>query len=820
MTLDVAAPEALRPPAQGVPFARELHRHGDRLALVGPDGTTLTYAELSRRVAATAERLGPVRRLVLLAAGNDIEPLVVYLAALSAGHPVLLTAAGDDARIASLTATYDPDVVATGHDGTWRLAERRPGTRHDLHPDLALLLSTSGSTGSPKLVRLSVENVQANAAAIAAYLDIRDTDRALASLPVHYCYGLSVVNSNLLRGAALLLTSESVVAEGFWELARTWRATSLHGVPYTFDLLAASGFDGGALPSLRYVTQAGGRLEPGRVRAVAELGRRHGWRLFVMYGQTEATARMAYLPPELARSHPDCVGIPIPGGAFDLRGGADEGELIYRGPNVMLGYAESPADLALGRTIHELATGDLARRTPDGLYQVVGRTSRFVKIFGLRIDLGQVERLLAEHGHAAACAGDDTGLALAVTGDAATARELVCARLGLPPDRVAVRQVRELPRLASGKIDYQRVQRPAAGVRDVFGALFGLTDVDDDATFVALGGDSLTYVRASAELGRVLGHLPPDWPSLTVRELERLTPRGSGRVRRLEAVVVLRALAITLVVGTHIGAFRVMGGAHLLLVLAGWSFAWFGLAAGTPGDAGARILRGAARIAVPSVLWLLLRLVTTNDVGWANVLLVSNYTPGPMARGYWFIEVLVQLLLVFGLLFCVPAVRRLEREHPFGVALAVLGAGLTLNLALDGLGQPFDHAMSAHGALWFFALGWLAHRAATRPQRWLVAALALLLVPGYFGDQLRDAIVVGGLLLLLTVRHLPVPAALVRPLAAVAGASLAIYLTHYALYPELAGHLPPAVVVGVCLAAGVAVQALAGRSVRAARTLL
>lgn len=350
--LDIVTPQVRR-----VPFARDLSRHGDRLALVAPDGTPITYRELADRVAAMGQRLGPERRLVLVAASNDVEPLVTYLAALSAGHPVLLTA---DERVESLIAAYDPDVVL--HTG--RLRERRTGTAHELHPELALLLSTSGSTGSPKLVRLSAENLQSNAAAIAGYLGIRDADRAVTSLPLHYCYGLSVVNSNLLRGAGLLLTGDSVVDESFWTRVREWRATSLHGVPYTFDLLDAIGFERMDLPSLRYVTQAGGRLAPDRVRAYANLADRRGWRLFVMYGQTEATARMAYLPPELAASQPAAVGVPIEGGSFELA----DGELIYRGPNVMLGYAEHPADLALGRTVDALATGDLARRTPDGLY--------------------------------------------------------------------------------------------------------------------------------------------------------------------------------------------------------------------------------------------------------------------------------------------------------------------------------------------------------------------------------------------------------------------------------------------------------------------
>ncbi|MER5836540.1 AMP-binding protein, partial [Streptomyces sp. NPDC002130] len=374
-----------------MPFARDLAAHGDRTALITPSGE-VTYRALAERVAATAERLGRTRRLVLLAGANRADALVVHLAALAGGHPVLLVPGDSTSTIDALTAAYDPDVVARPDEhGAWTLDERRRTSTHTLHPDLALLLSTSGSTGSPKLVRLSHDNLQSNAESIAAYLGIRQSDRAATTLPPHYCYGLSVIHSHLLRGAGLILTERSVADTAFWEEFRAARGTALAGVPYTFDLLDRVGFARMRLPHLRYVTQAGGRLAPERVAAYAELGRRSGWELFVMYGQTEATARMAYLPPALAHERPETIGVPIPGGSFRLRpvdgiASPDTGELVYSGPNVMLGYAETPADLALGRTLEELPTGDIARRAPDGLYEIVGRRSRFIKILGLRLD--------------------------------------------------------------------------------------------------------------------------------------------------------------------------------------------------------------------------------------------------------------------------------------------------------------------------------------------------------------------------------------------------------------------------------------------------
>jgi acyl-CoA synthetase (AMP-forming)/AMP-acid ligase II len=214
-------------------FVANLAIHGDRIAVVGPDGD-LTYAELDRRVADLADRLGPQRRLVALEAGNAVEPLVAYLAALRGRHPVMLLPPGDDLVRRRLTGAYEPDVVLGSGSG-WEPDARRPGTVHDLHPDLALLLSTSGSTGSAKLVRLSHRNLQANAEAISAYLGLSPDDRAPTTLPMQYCYGLSIVNSYLSAGAGLVLTDLSVVDRCFWDLFRATGATSLAGGQVAVD---------------------------------------------------------------------------------------------------------------------------------------------------------------------------------------------------------------------------------------------------------------------------------------------------------------------------------------------------------------------------------------------------------------------------------------------------------------------------------------------------------------------------------------------------------------------------------------------------------
>ncbi|SFR29802.1 Acyl-CoA synthetase (AMP-forming)/AMP-acid ligase II [Lentzea waywayandensis] len=779
-------------------FADHLAVHGDRLALVTQAGS-LTYRDLDQRVAAAAERLGTTRRLVLLAAENDVESLVVYLAALRGRHPVVLAAAN---QVPALTAAYDPDVVISG---SW--TERHEGTVHSLHPELALLLSTSGTTGSPKLVRLSADNLAANAASIGTYLDVRASDRAITSLPLHYCYGLSVVNSNLARGAGLVLTGRSVIEPEFWDLVREHGVTSLHGVPHTFGLLDGIGFADLDLPSLRYVTQAGGRLAPDDVVRYASLGAERGWRFFVMYGQTEATARMAFLPAELAAAHPSAIGVPVPGGRLRI----DDGELVYSGPNVMLGYACSPEDLALGRTTFELRTGDLGTES-DGLFSVTGRKSRFVKPFGLRIDLDRVERSLAADGLRVACTGDDDGLVLAVLGSADRAARLAGALTGLPAAAVRAYSVTSLPLLSNGKVDYQAVAAPPerewTSVREVFSSVLGVRSVPSDATFNSLGGDSLRYVQLTVQLQRLLGDLPTSWPTMPVSRLEELRATHR-RIPMVDTTIVLRALAILLIVGSHVGFFKLLGGAHLLLVVAGWNLARFLM----PADP-LRILRATATIAVPTSLWLGYRVAVTDDVTLDNVALVNNFTRVG-AAGYWFVEVLVHVLLLCALVFAVPAIRRWEQRHGYAFALALLGLTLALRLTVDG--DFFARNMTTLGAAWFVALGWLAHRSPALWQKGLVVVVAVAMVPGRMEDLSREIVVISGLVLLLSLARVPVPRGLLTPMSLLASASLAIYLTHYAVFPLLQPQVPAAIVWVVCVVVGCAMWLGIDRAVTAVR---
>ncbi len=806
-------------PARGAArFGGTLGTHGERRALAGGDGW-ITHGELADRVDEAARRLGPVPRLVHVPLPRTVDAVIGYLAVLAGGHVALVTE-DEPERSEAITARFDPDVVLDTSGGACEVLERRPGSRHELHPDLALLLSTSGSTGAPRLVRLSHANLLANARAIAEYLDLTSDDRAITSLPLHYCYGLSVLHSHLLVGAGTVVTDLSVVDRCFWDLFRAHGVTSLSGVPHTFELLDRAGFGALDVPSLRLVTQAGGRLDPREVRRLAQQGHRQGWDLVVMYGQTEATARMAYLPPTLALEHPAAIGVAIPGGSLRLdpceEGDDDVGELVYEGPNVMLGYAEGPGDLAEGASIHELRTGDLARRNDAGLFEVVGRRARFAKVCGLRIDLDEVEVALRDVGIDALCASDDQVIAVAAVGaDRDQVTTTAAARCGLGRSRVAVAIVDELPRLANGKpdrcraLDLATLDRPAeadpAGdgpVLAVYRRVLGVPVVTDDDTFASLGGDSLSYVEASIALEGIVGALPSDWPSLPVGSLR---PGAQRRwVSRVETSVALRALSIALIVAMHVKLTVFLGGAHLLLAMAGYSFGRFQ-------QRPVGRLRSIARIAVPSALWVARATQQNDRIDLAHVLLLNGWFGADTAHGgYWFGEALVQILVPLTAVLAIPAVGRLERARPLAVAGAAVVAGLLVRFHVIEIPVAEPHDIRPHDIFWIFALGWAAAHAGGHRARVALSTVALVAMPGYFGEPQREVFLVLTLLLLLWVPSLPVPRVATRAIGLVAGASLYIYLSHWQVFPPVRAAFGKPAAMVVALVAGVLLWKLVG----------
>ncbi len=286
------------------------------------------------------------------------------------------------------------------------LFKRKKNEENVLNKDLMLLMSTSGTTGSPKFVRQSYLNVLSNTKKIIKYLNIKSQDITITSLPISYVYGLSVINTHLLTGATIVLTNSSMVEKKFWDLITTFKVNNFSGVPYNYSIIEKISKKG--LPSsLRYTTQAGGKMNRILIKNIINIYKKHEIKLIQMYGAAEATSRMSYLNWKYADKKIGSIGKPIPGGSFYLIDKKEKkfkkkfkkGELVYQGKNVCMGYAESLRDLSLPDLNKGLLkTGDIAYKDNNGFYFIVGRKNRYTKIYGIRVDLSELESILSKKG--------------------------------------------------------------------------------------------------------------------------------------------------------------------------------------------------------------------------------------------------------------------------------------------------------------------------------------------------------------------------------------------------------------------------------------
>lgn len=466
-------------------LARDIPAH--QLFAQCESGQSLTYGDVCAYTQKLADIACSQRHLAFILSRNTIGSLASYMACLEsqACVPLMLDKGLDTSSLQGLLEQYQPRFVFApadheicghecGQNGWSQAAHIADYVLLDTHapdchlaPELALLLTTSGSTGTSKLVRLSYDNICANAASIAEYLEIDEAERPITSLPMSYTYGLSVINSHALMGACLVLTDQTIMQQGFWDALRTAGATSIAGVPYTYQMLQRLRFTEMNLPTLRTMTQAGGKLSADLHQFFAQFAADTNRRFFVMYGQTEATARMSYLPFDHALEKIGSIGIAIPGGSFSLIDvdGSDinqaniEGELVYHGPNVSLGYAQCRDDLAKpDENNGVLVTGDMAKQDEDGYFYITGRKKRFLKLFGKRTSLDECEQQLTiEFGIECACAGRDDLLCVYLLNDdlATQVRTWLALKLGVHPSCITTKVIDAIPRSDSGKIQYK-----------------------------------------------------------------------------------------------------------------------------------------------------------------------------------------------------------------------------------------------------------------------------------------------------------------------------------------------------------------------------
>jgi acyl-coenzyme A synthetase/AMP-(fatty) acid ligase len=459
------------------------------IALIdGSSKKFLTYGELINRCSQLGDKLKfEKKKLVFLFCDNSVESIIAYLSILRSGNVVYLANNRmDNSLKKDLINLYNPEIIISKDELATIIDDYlKSETNLDLfyyqskyldkypppNKELAVLLSTSGTTGSPKLVKLSYKSIQSNSESIADYLYITHNEKPITSLPISYSYGLSVINSHLQKGAKIVCSNHSMVTRDFWNTFNELECTSFAGVPYNYQILQRLKFDSMKLPSLKYMTQAGGRLSENLIRYFYESALKKRIKFFVMYGQTEATARISFVPFEILGEKNNSIGKPIPNGEIKLYSGDHEiyepgveGELVYCGDNVMMGYANNRDDIAKGdEQKGVLHTGDLAYKDEDGYFFITGRLKRFIKLFGLRVNLDEIEKMIENKFNvSSACFGSDDSLKVLLQSQSEdisdSVRKEIIKVYNIHHSFVSVKLTKSIPHNSLGKKDYKSIE--------------------------------------------------------------------------------------------------------------------------------------------------------------------------------------------------------------------------------------------------------------------------------------------------------------------------------------------------------------------------
>ena len=453
----------------------------DKTAVKDNEGNALSYGELAEEIEVLSQKVEK-RSVIFILCKNTVGSLLGYLSFIEGNAIPLNLSHGIETRLLdSLINEYTPAYL-------WVPTEKKDSfpyetvlekygyslmsTGYDVYPvndQLQFLMTTSGSTGSPKLVRYKRGNLEANAKNVAKAFGLTADERPVCDLGMQYTMGLNVINTHLYVGATVLLTTYNLMSGDFWDFIKAEKATNFTGVPFSYDILNRLHFERMDLPYLTTLSQGGGKLTDERFIQLSEYAEKNGKRFIASFGTTETSARMACLPADLATKKTGSIGRAIPEGELflidsegkELTDPVAEGDMCYRGPNVTMGYAVNKEDLQLGDVFNgEYHTGDLAKRDSDGCYYVTGRMSRFLKLLSYRVSLDECERLIHEKFDIdCACTGTDQRMDIFITDESRKkdVLDFISEETKLFRTLFKVFVIDSIPRNDSGKIKYKEL---------------------------------------------------------------------------------------------------------------------------------------------------------------------------------------------------------------------------------------------------------------------------------------------------------------------------------------------------------------------------
>ena len=461
-------------------FFNRIEKFGSNICFIDENKKKVLYNNVFKKSETLCKNLQS-RNLIVVLAENQTEFIVGYMGFFRKGLvQMLLDSKITNNLLKDIIKTYVPKYIflpthrkddienyeVMNKMNNYVLLKLNKDNFYSINNDLALLLSTSGSTGSKKFVRISYENIYQNTKDIIDFLKIDVNHRTVTTMPPFYTYGLSVINTHLVAGASIVITNSRVTEKAFWKLINDQKVTSFAGVPYFYEILNKIRFDRLSLPHLKYFTQAGGTLRKDLIEYFLKYSEKNKKQFIVMYGQTEATARMTYLPYEMSKKKIGSVGIPIPGGKIHLRNDKSSsdksGEIIYEGKNVSMGYAKNIEDLSKENENQGiLETGDLATKDNDGYIYIVGRKSRYVKLFGHRVSLDEIEKILLQKRYNCLCCGSDNKVTIFHI-DETYNREVLqylARTTNIHLNCFKLKHIKKFPLNENGKISYKKLEK-------------------------------------------------------------------------------------------------------------------------------------------------------------------------------------------------------------------------------------------------------------------------------------------------------------------------------------------------------------------------
>ena len=410
---------------------KSFNKYNKNIAIIDKNYSNLSYKEVLTEIN-KIKKVIKNRSLILIVTENSLGSLIAYTSCIINKHvAIIIDSKTNKKNILKIFKNYQPNYVFlskktksifkkicsekfTFFDQI--VMKNKLNKRKKLNKNLSLLLSTSGSMGSIKFVKLSRDNLKHNTNSIINYLKINKKDSTITNLPISYSYMLSVINTHFEVGASIIISKYSLIEKEFWETFKNNKITSFNGVPYTYEILSRIGLKNIKIKTLKYLTHAGGKLEKDKLRKIIDFCKKNNLKFYSMYGQTEASPRISYLKPEFSEKKMGSIGKGIPGNKIYIVDNDGkkilkpfkEGEIICEGKNVFMGYSENYKDLEKpDENNYRLKTGDLGFFDKGRFFYITSRISKIAKIFGNRIDIGALENFMSQEGYKVACLSDN-----------------------------------------------------------------------------------------------------------------------------------------------------------------------------------------------------------------------------------------------------------------------------------------------------------------------------------------------------------------------------------------------------------------------------